>query len=150
VLRGDVALNVLGPDSIERLAGEERPYVVPQIRGDRQSVRLTPAPKLEALTELGPRLLDRHALAVWRRAWAVDLPHPAQHSLRLRFRQPVGAALGAGGTNLALHAPAVRPVPRGEPGAADYPQRARPVGPSTRRSSCAQPTARIWAGEFCV
>ncbi len=117
-----------------------------QIGGDRQAVRLAPALQLEALAELLAGLLHRHPLAVGRRARGVDLPHPAQHALGLRLRESVSAALGADGADLALDAPAVRPVPRREPRAADHPQRAGAVGPSTsarERRSCDHPAEAL-------
>ena len=143
-LRGHVALDVLRPHPVERLAGEERRDVVAQIGGDRQPVRLAPALQLEPLAELAARLLHRDPLGVRRRARRVDLAHPAQHSLGLRLREPVSARLGATSPDLALNAPAVRPVPRADPGAADHPQRARSVGAPARfrsyRHRCGSPS----------
>jgi hypothetical protein len=51
-LRRDVSLDVLGPHAVDRLAGEERCDVVPQIRRDGEPVRLAPALQLESLAEL--------------------------------------------------------------------------------------------------
>ncbi len=87
-LRSHVALDVFRPNPIQRLAAEERRDVVSEVRRDSQSVRLAPAFQLEALAELASRLLDRHSPAVWRRPRRVDLAHPPQHALGLRWTSP--------------------------------------------------------------
>ena len=66
-------------------------------------MRLAPALQLEPLGELPSGFLHRHALAIRRCARTLDLPHPAQHALGLRLREPVSASLAAGGPDLALN-----------------------------------------------
>ena len=133
----DVALDVLGPDPVERLAAEERRDVVAKVGGDGQSVRPAPAPQLEPLAELGAGLLHGHALGAGRRARCVDVAHPPEHTLCLSLRQPVGAPLRANVAHLALDAPAIGPVPRSDPRTADDPQSPGAVG-----STSHQPTSR--------
>ena len=141
----DVALDVLGPDTVERLAGEERRDVVPQVRCDGEPVRLAPALQLEPLAELGAGVLHRDALGARRRARRVDFAQPPQHLLGLGLRQPIGTPLGPNVPDLSLHAAAIGPVPRADPRAADHPQRSGAIG-----SASHQATAHTRAERFSV
>ncbi len=72
-------------------------------------MRLALALRLEPLAELASGLLHRQPLPVRRRARTLDL-HAPQHALGLGLGEPVSARLAKGGSDLALHAPTIRPV----------------------------------------
>ena len=128
-LGGDVALDVLRPDAIECLAGEERCDVISQVRGHGQPMGLPPALELQPLAELVSGPLHRHALAR-RRTRTVELAHPAERPFGLRLGQPVSPALGTNVADLATHSPAVWPVPGADPRAPDDVEGAGPVCPT--------------------
>jgi hypothetical protein len=60
LLDGDVALDVVGRDPVERAVAEERHDVVSQVRGDGQPVRLLAAFELKSAAQLGAGLFHGH------------------------------------------------------------------------------------------
>jgi hypothetical protein len=105
LLDRDVALDVVGRDSVDRSLAEEGLDVVAQVRRNRQAVRLLAAFELKLAAELGAGLGHRRPPAACDRAWRLDLADPAQRLLGLRLGQAVTAALGPRWPDLALHSP---------------------------------------------
>jgi hypothetical protein len=84
LLDGDVALDVVGRDAVERRLAEEGCDVVPQVGRDREPMRLLAALEVKAPGQLRAGLLHRHPCGAGAAAAAlVALAQSAQLALGL-------------------------------------------------------------------